>query len=59
MENLLIILFVLGVALFLLVNVGEKVLKPMSPESQAKLSRWLMIAVGLMLVLGIARFYLM
>lgn len=59
MENLLIILFVLGVALFLLVNVGEKVLKPMSPESQAKLSRWLMIAVGLMLVLGVARFYLM
>lgn len=59
MENLLIILFVLGVALFLLVNLGEKVLKPMSPESQAKLSRWLMIAVGLMLVLGVARYYLM
>ncbi|PID54876.1 MAG: hypothetical protein CR978_01430 [Gammaproteobacteria bacterium] len=59
MENLLIILFVLGVALFLLVTLGEKVLKPMEPESQAKLSRWMMILVGVMLVLGVVKFYFM
>lgn len=58
MENLLLILLVLAVAMFLLVTIGERVMKPMSPEAASRLSRWLMIAVGIMLVVGVARFYL-
>ena len=57
MANLVLILLVLFISLVVLVKLTEKRAKPMSPEQQAKLSRWLMPLVFLMLLAGLLRHY--
>jgi len=54
--NLLIILVVLFGALALAVWALEGRAKPLSPEKANKLSRWVMILVGISLVLSMFRY---
>lgn len=55
MSNLLLILVVLFAALFLLTKLLEGRAKPLAPEQQARLSRWLMIAVFVSILLALGR----
>ena len=58
MNNLVLLLLLIFGGVALMVLVGERVFKPMDPESMAKLSRWIYPLVGLMLVLSIGKYYL-
>ncbi len=55
MTNLLLVLAVLFVSLFVLVKVLDGRASPLSPEQQARLSKWLMILVFLSIVLALFR----
>ena len=55
MSNLLLILVVLFASLFLVTKLLEGRAKPLQPEQQAKLSRWLMIAVFVSILLALGR----
>ena len=54
---LLVILLCLAVAVTLMVVLGEKHLRPMSPERQRALQRWLLPLIGLSLVLSLLQHY--
>ncbi len=58
MSNLVLLLLAIFGGVALMVVVGERVLKPMEPETMAKLSRWLYPLMGLALVLAIGKYYL-
>ncbi|AKH69169.1 hypothetical protein IMCC21906_01491 [Spongiibacter sp. IMCC21906] len=53
--NLLIIIAVLMVALLVIVPLIEKYSPQPSPETQQRMSRWILPLVGLGLVLALAR----
>jgi hypothetical protein len=53
MANLLLILALLFAILFILVKVLDGRAQPLSAEQQARLSKWLMIAVFLSIVLSL------
>ena len=55
MTNLLIVLGVLFAALFLLVKLLDGRAKPMTPEQQSRLSRWLMGLVAISLLLALLK----
>lgn len=55
MENLLLILVCLFVALFIVVKLTERFAKPVDPENQIKLSRWAMILLAVLLVGSLLR----
>ena len=55
MQNLLLILVVLFASLFLLTKLLEGRAKPLEPEQQARLSKWLMIAVFVSILLALGR----
>lgn len=57
--NLLIILAVLGICLFLLVTVGERVLKPMPEARLSKLGSVLMFLIMLLIVVRLFDHYVM
>ncbi|PJE79567.1 hypothetical protein CI610_01472 [invertebrate metagenome] len=48
--NLVTILLVLFLVLFVVVKIAERTSKPMSHERQAKLSRIILILVGVLLI---------
>ncbi|MEM6484601.1 MAG: hypothetical protein AAF662_06410 [Pseudomonadota bacterium] len=52
MQNLLLLLVAIFVGVGLMVFILERFAKPTDPETVAKLSRWLIPLVGIMLVLG-------
>ena len=55
MANLLLILGVLFASLFLVVKLLDGRAKPLTPEQQARLSRWLMVLVAISLALALFR----
>lgn len=57
MPTLLALLLFIFAGVALMVLMGERFAKPMAPDQQAKLSRWLMILVGLTLVLSAAKHF--
>ena len=57
MENLLKLLFYLFIAVALMVFVLERVGKPMDNEQMAKLSRWVLPLVALLLVAQLFRYF--
>lgn len=58
MSNLLLILLCLGAALILFVNLTERFATPMSAEKLAKISRWILPLVGLLIVIQLVRYIL-
>lgn len=58
MNNLLLLLLLVFGGVALMVLLGERFAKTPSPEQMARLRRWLIPAVGLMLVLSLANYYL-
>lgn len=50
LSNLLLILLCLAVALILFSNLTERFATPIAPEKLAKLSRWILPLVGLMII---------
>ena len=58
MENLFKLLLILGIALFLLVAVLQRIGQPVSEESQAAMSRWLLPLCLLLAVAGLIRYWL-
>ncbi|MDX1736279.1 MAG: hypothetical protein R3228_18015 [Halioglobus sp.] len=58
MDNLLLILFFLFVGVALMVVLGERFASPADPEKMARLQRWFMPLVGLMLVLSALEYFL-
>lgn len=59
MGNLLIILLCVFGGVALMVVLGDRFGKPEDPEKMAKIQRWIMPAVGLMLVLSAVQFFLL
>ncbi len=58
MHNLLmLLLFVFG-SVALMVFLGERFARPADPERMARMRRWLIPLVGVMLVLSLLDFYL-
>jgi hypothetical protein len=55
MYNLLVILALVFGSLFLLIKVLEGRAQPLSGEQQARLSRWIMVAVFISIVLALVR----
>lgn len=55
MTNLLVVLAILFGSLFLVVKLLEGRARPLSPEQQARLSRWLIILVFVSIVLALLR----
>lgn len=55
MTNLLVILAILFASLFLVVKLLEGRAKPLNPEQQSRLSRWLMILVFISIVIALLR----
>ena len=55
MANLLLILGVLFASLFVIVKLLDGRAKPLAPEQQARLSRWLMVLVAISLALALFR----
>ncbi len=55
MVNLLVILALVFGSLFLLIKVLEGRAQPLSGEQQARLSRWIMVAVFISIVLALVR----
>ncbi|WP_157976738.1 hypothetical protein [Parahaliea mediterranea] len=57
MSNLLVILLLVFAGVALMVVLGERFAAPADPEKMAKLRRWLIPLVGLMLVLSLVDYY--
>ncbi len=57
MTNLLIILLAVFAGVALMVVIGQRHAKPLSAEKQARLARWIMPLVGLVLVLSLLKYY--
>ena len=55
MSNLLLILVVLFTSLFLLTKLLEGRAKPLEPEQAASLSKWIMIAVFVSILLAMGK----
>ena len=55
MGNLLLILVILFASLFILTKVLEGRAKPLEPEQQASLSKWIMIAVFVSIILSMIK----
>ncbi len=58
MNVLLVILLCVFAGVALMVLLGERYAKPMPAEKMARLQRWIMPLVGLMLVLTMIKYYL-
>ena len=58
MNNLLLILLFLFVGVALMVFLGERFASEPNPQQLARLRRWLIPLVGLMLVLSLVKYYL-
>ncbi len=58
MDNLFLLLLLIFGGVALMVVLGERFAKPTDPERMAKLRRWLIPLVGVMLVLSLVDFYL-
>ena len=58
MSNLLLILALVFGSLFLLIKLLEGRAQPLSGEQQARLSRWIMVAVFVSIVLSLVRTFL-
>lgn len=56
MDNLLKLLFFLFIAVFLMVFFLERFGKPMEEEQQAKLARWILPLIGILLVVQLIRY---
>ena len=59
MGNLLIILLFVFAGVAAMVVLGDRFGKPQDPEKMARIQRWIMPAVGLMLVLSAVKFFLL
>lgn len=57
MENLFKLLFILFAAVALMVIVLERFGKPMEAEQQAKLSRWVIPLIAILLIAQLMRHY--
>jgi hypothetical protein len=58
MENLLLILLILGVSLFLIVTVLERIGNPINEEKQAALSRWILPLCALLVIVQLIRYWM-
>ncbi|WP_187276355.1 hypothetical protein [Parahaliea maris] len=58
MNNLFLVLLLIFGGVALMVVLGERFAAPASPEKMARLRRWLVPLVGLMLVLSLVNYYL-
>ncbi len=58
MHNLLMLLLLVFGSVALMVFLGERFARPADPERMARMRRWLMPLVGVMLVLSLLDFYL-
>ncbi|GHD26177.1 hypothetical protein [Parahalioglobus pacificus] len=58
MTNLFVLLLMIFGGVALMVFFGERFAKPANPEKLARLQRWLLPLVGLMLVLSTLNYYL-
>ena len=58
MTNLISLLFFIFVGVFLMVFLVERFAGDPDPEKAARLSRWIMPLVGLMLILSTLKFFL-
>ena len=58
MGTLLSLLLLIFVGVAVMVVVGKRFAKPADPASMARLQRWLIPLVGLMLVLSVVEFYI-
>jgi len=58
MTNLISLLFFIFVGVFLMVFLVERFAGDTDPEKAARLSRWIMPLVGLMLILSTLKFFL-
>ena len=58
MTNLISLLFFIFVGVFLMVFLVERFAGDTDPEKAARLSRWIMPLVGLMLILSALKFFL-
>lgn len=58
MNNLVLILLMVFGSVALMVFVLDRFAKPMEPEKMAKLSKWIMPLVGIMLVLSAVKYYM-
>ena len=59
MTNLLLLLLAIFAAVAAMAVLGERYAKPVDPQRMAKMRQWLIYLVGLALVLGLLRYYLM
>ncbi len=58
MNNLLMLLLFIFGSIALMVFLGERYAKPADPERMARMRRWLIPLVGVMLLLSLLDFYL-
>ena len=58
MNNLVMVLLLIFAGVALMVVLGERFARPADEEKMAKLSRWIMPLVGLMLVLSALNYFL-
>lgn len=58
MNNLLMLLLFIFGSVALMVFLGERYAKPADPERMARMRRWLVPLVGIMLLLSLLNFYL-
>lgn len=58
MNNLLMLLLFIFGSVALMVFLGERYAKPADPERMARMRRWLVPLVGVMLLLSLLDFYL-
>jgi hypothetical protein len=58
MNTLLLLLLLIFFGVAVMVVVGKRFAKPVDPQNMARLQRWLMPLVGLMLVLSLVEFYI-
>ena len=56
--TLLVILLCIAIAVALMVVLGERYMRPMSPDRQRALQRWLLPLIGLSLLLAVLQHYL-
>lgn len=58
MNNLLMLLLFIFGSVALMVFLGERYARPADPERMARMRRWLVPLVGVMLLLSLVDFYL-
>lgn len=56
--QLLVILALLFVSLWVLIAVGERLFKPLEPGQMARLSRIVMVLMGVLILVQVLRFWL-